>query len=288
MKRWRRRESEFMKRSFWQERWSANRIGFHLPTANVHLQCFGEEHLLSETRRVLVPLSGKSQDILWLHRHSKAEITAVEFVPEAVRAFYQENGLAHRVVACEGGSIYLGERLTTYTTDFFEFPKVWSEEAPRFDAVYDRAALTAMPADRRMDYAEVLLKLMAPGARLLLIVLEYDQSKMEGPPFSVSQERSRRFWGVWLTALSSGHRRLAQQRAFPKTRFDILAREGISPRERSLISPWVLNRFRPCLTQTQWKPFPLRQPSKLGTTPMAICTSEQEDNCFSFPRVRAP
>jgi thiopurine S-methyltransferase len=62
------------------------------------------------------------------------------------------------------------------------------------DAVYDRAALIALPPDMRRRYAAHLRDL-ANGAPQLLITLDYDQGKMAGPPFAVGEEEVRRLYG---------------------------------------------------------------------------------------------
>ena len=56
-----------------------------------------------------------------------------------------------------------------------------------FQAVFDRASLVAIPEELRPDYVQGLTDLMSPGSRLLLICVDYDPSKMSGPPYSVSQ-----------------------------------------------------------------------------------------------------
>jgi thiopurine S-methyltransferase len=54
-------------------------------------------------------------------------------------------------------------------------------------AIYDRAALIALPPDMRPSYARRLGELAAPGTSMLLITMEYDQPAMHGPPFSVAE-----------------------------------------------------------------------------------------------------
>ena len=73
------------------------------------------------------------------------------------------------------------------------------------DAVYDRAALVALPQDMRARYTAHLMSLTAQAPQLL-ISFEYDQLAMEGPPFSVStEEEIRQHYGPRydITALSS-------------------------------------------------------------------------------------
>ena len=51
--------------------------------------------------------------------------------------------------------------------------------------LYDRAAMIAFPPEMRAAYARHLTQILAPGCQGLLITLDYDQSQMKGPPFSV-------------------------------------------------------------------------------------------------------
>lgn len=51
--------------------------------------------------------------------------------------------------------------------------------------LYDRAATIALPAEMRAAYAQHLNRILPRGCRGLLITLDYDQSQMNGPPFSV-------------------------------------------------------------------------------------------------------
>jgi len=70
------------------------------------------------------------------------------------------------------------------------------ERSGRFDAAFDRGGLDVLPPSARKDYAAVLHRLLKPGGRLLLVVLEYNEdalpSTSEGrrgtpPPYSVPE-----------------------------------------------------------------------------------------------------
>ena len=54
------------------------------------------------------------------------------------------------------------------------------------DAIYDRAALVALPEDMRYRYS-AHLQTITQNAPQLLLTFVYDQSVMPGPPFSISQ-----------------------------------------------------------------------------------------------------
>ena len=53
-------------------------------------------------------------------------------------------------------------------------------------ALYDRAALIALPAEMRARYVTHLSQVLPSGCQGLLVTLDYDQDKMDGPPFAVS------------------------------------------------------------------------------------------------------
>ncbi|HKN86855.1 MAG TPA: hypothetical protein VJV04_08355, partial [Nitrospiraceae bacterium] len=61
-------------------------------------------------------------------------------------------------------------------------------------AVYDRAALIALPPERRADYVAHLDRLLPGARRTLLVSLEYPQEQMQGPPFSVAEREVHRLF----------------------------------------------------------------------------------------------
>jgi thiopurine S-methyltransferase len=67
------------------------------------------------------------------------------------------------------------------------------------DAVYDRAALVALPASMRDRYIAHLTSITAKAPQLL-ICYEYDQSAMEGPPFSITGEEVLRYYAATYDA----------------------------------------------------------------------------------------
>ena len=55
------------------------------------------------------------------------------------------------------------------------------------NAIYDRAALVALPEEMRNRYTTHLTEI-TDKAPQLLVSYEYDQNLMAGPPFSISKE----------------------------------------------------------------------------------------------------
>jgi thiopurine S-methyltransferase len=168
-------------RSFWQERWDEGRIGFHLGTPHPSLLRHIGRLDLRPTSRVLVPLAGKAADLDVLGAQA-GHVYANEYIERAAREFFAERGLA----SVEERGRYL--RLTSGTVTFLceDFFALTPEDiGGPVDAAFDRAALVAIAPAQRPAYAAQLTRLLAPGGKVLLVVFAYDQTRIEGPPFSV-------------------------------------------------------------------------------------------------------
>jgi len=169
-----------MRAEYWHERWQDGRIGFHRGEANPLLI----EHrvVFSDCTRVLVPLCGKSADLEWLVVHG-LQVVGVELSELGAQAFFAERGLAPIRREQASFVVYEHGNLAIWVGDFFAAN---SADLGLFDAVYDDAALIALPPETRRSYALHLQTLILPQAKLLLITLQFDASG--GPPFSVSAE----------------------------------------------------------------------------------------------------
>jgi thiopurine S-methyltransferase len=171
-----------MKPGFWHERWEKGEIGFHQHDFNRHMQEFIDHLGVQAGSQILVPLCGKSLDMLWLADHGY-RVTGIEISELAARDFFVENGLDHEIIDCSGVPVYRGQNIDIWCADIFTVEKT---DLPLIDAVYDRAALIALPPDMRLAYADHLTNLINPGIRSLLVTLDYPQQEMRGPPFSVT------------------------------------------------------------------------------------------------------
>jgi thiopurine S-methyltransferase len=182
-----------MHREFWLERWQNNEIGFHSDSFNPHLLHYWPQFALPPGSSVLVPLCGKSRDMLWL-REQKAQVIGVELSPLAITAFCEENQINTDVITEGPFTISRGDRIALYGGDFFE---LGANQLADVQAVYDRAALVALPADLRKNYVAHLRKHLSPGVAILLLTFDYDQQEMAGPPFSVQPQEVEALYGDW-------------------------------------------------------------------------------------------
>ena len=168
----------------WHERWRIGRTGWHEVEGNRNLK----EHWRATGKRVLVPLCGKTPDLLWLEEQGN-DVTGVELSELAVRAFFEENELEFdRSEGALARYSARDRRITLYCGDFFEF------RAAAFDAHYDRGALVALTAELRPRYAQHTTSLLTPDAEQLVITVEYDQSVCDGPPFALGETEIRGYW----------------------------------------------------------------------------------------------
>lgn len=169
----------------WIERWHEGRTGWHEPAGNRNLQT----HWKASGRRILVPLCGKTPDLLWLESQGN-DVVGVEVAELGVLGFFADNGLAfERTEGPLPAYRAIGRRITLYCGDFFEF-----RGGRPFDAHYDRGALVALSEDLRARYATHVSSLLTPDAEQLVITVEYDQSVCDGPPFSIDEKELLGYW----------------------------------------------------------------------------------------------
>ena len=173
-----------MDADFWHARWQENRIGFHLPETHYLLVRYWPVLQARPGERVLVPLCGKSLDMLWLLEQGY-RVTGIEISRIAVEAFFADNRIEPVIEQNGAFTRYSCDELDILCGDFFSLDR---DTTGDIAAVYDRASLIALPRAMRSTYAAHLGSLLDTGTGCLLITLDYDQQQMDGPPFAISDE----------------------------------------------------------------------------------------------------
>lgn len=184
----------------WLARWRDGRIAFHEGQPNTFL----ERHIarLAGCRRVLVPLCGKAEDLAFLAAHGH-EVLGVELAEQAVREFFAAHGLTPSIAPYGPFVAYATGSITLLVGDVFELTPRW---AGPIDALYDRAALIALPPELRPRYVDQIRAVLPAGAPGLVITLEYDHSAMIGPPFAVLESELRSLFGSMTSIELLGER----------------------------------------------------------------------------------
>ena len=168
----------------WLQRWEVNQIGRHEAGGNPYLQ----RHWTWSGRKVLVPLCGKSVDLAWLAARGNT-VVGVELAELAASAFFDEQGLEHERIDADLPEYRTPDgRLRIVVGDIFAFTETG------FDALFDRAALVALPPEVRPRYVEHLEARLCPDFAHLLVTLEYPQEMVKGPPFAVMRDEVLRYY----------------------------------------------------------------------------------------------
>lgn len=170
-----------MEPDFWLKRWQDGATGFHLNRVTPLLEKYWPELPLASDARVLVPLCGKSLDMVWLAAQGHS-VLGVELAPLAVTQFFAEQGLQATQHDSPLGRHYVAGNIEIICGDIFN---VDANTLASCQGVYDRGALVALPPNMRADYIQHVYGQLAADYRGLLLTLEYDQDAMPGPPFSV-------------------------------------------------------------------------------------------------------
>ncbi len=178
---------------FWHERWAAGETPWHMDRVNPLMEAHADRLALAPGKRVLVPLCGRTLDLLWL-RDQGCEAVGVELSAECLEGFLHQHDLtdaAARVPTPAGHCLNL-PGLTLHCADWFDLD---AQTLGPIDAIWDRASLVALPQGMRADYAQQLRALTPNRPPLLCWTLEYDQQQMAGPPFAVWPEELNRLMG---------------------------------------------------------------------------------------------
>lgn len=179
-----------MEISYWQSRWRKQHTGFHMEQGYDGLKSHFYKLHLPANSTVLVPLCGKSEDMIWLAEQNM-NVIGVEVSERAVLQFLNEHNLIYSTKDFAQFTIYSSGKLQLWCGDFFRLP---ARKFSNLNLIYDKAALVALPPEMRVRYVDKILELCSPDTYVLLHHFEYLQDEMNGPPFSVSKKEIHNFF----------------------------------------------------------------------------------------------
>ena len=151
-----------MDSDFWHKKWEDNQIGFHRSSVNPLLVRFLSVLGLVPGARVFLPLCGKTRDIAWL-RDQGFRVAGAELSRLAIEQLFDELGETPEITEHGALTRFSGEGIDIFVGDIFEL------SAPVLgpvDAIYDRAALVALPGVGTWT-AEIYLKFALGRADVL-------------------------------------------------------------------------------------------------------------------------
>jgi thiopurine S-methyltransferase len=170
----------------WKAKWKADDIAFHQHEIHPHLIRFWPQLALATGTTVLVPLCGKSLDLGWLHQQGH-RVIGVELSHIAIAAYFAERGLLPQRQRLGRFQRYWAGTLELWCGDLFDLRR---EDLGEVAAVYDCAALTALPAASRGHYVRQLSSLLGVGGQMLLLTTESADEPAEVVPAATDQASS--------------------------------------------------------------------------------------------------
>jgi thiopurine S-methyltransferase len=134
--------------SFWHQRWKNNDIAFHEGEANPLLVKYFKILSLAKGSRVFLPLCGKTLDIAWLLSNGY-RVAGIELSRIAIDQLFTELEVEPEITGVGEIDHYSARNIDIFAGDFFVLS---SKMLGQVDAIYDRAALVALPQKMRNQY----------------------------------------------------------------------------------------------------------------------------------------
>jgi len=185
-----------MKKEFWLEKWQNKQTGFHKDEVHPLLIKYIDELKLNSGDTVFVPLCGKTLDMLWLNSQGY-KVIGIELSELAIKEFFVDNDITYKKESDGLFDIYTYENITIYKGDFFDLTAKYCQQV---NAVYDRAALIALPGELVMKYVNKMLDVIPDLAMGILITLEFNRSSdSKGPPFNTSNEKVMKLFQKYMS-----------------------------------------------------------------------------------------
>ncbi len=168
--------------NYWKKKWEKNEIKFHENEVNQKLIKFFKNLNLVVGDTILVPLCGKTLDMLWLAQQG-LNVIGIELSRIACQDFFELINVEPQIIKHEKFVVYEFQNIKIICGDLFELNKT---DLPNISAIYDCKALVALPNETRIQYVKHLIACTAP-LYILLIVMEGKQ-EIKGPPYSISDD----------------------------------------------------------------------------------------------------
>jgi thiopurine S-methyltransferase len=129
-----------------------------------------------------------------------------------VAQFFESQGVEPSVEEAADGIHHVAGPIELVQGDVFALA---ADAIASCTAVFDRAAIIALPPEMRARYVREVYCKLPSGCRGLLITLEYPQHEKSGPPFSVTEAEVRGLFDCeWRVTLLERRDILEQQPNF--------------------------------------------------------------------------
>ncbi|MFT8418565.1 MAG: thiopurine S-methyltransferase [Acetobacter sp.] len=213
-----------MEADFWLAKWNRNEIGFHALHPHNGLVAYFSQFGPPQGSRVFLPLCGKSLDIHWFLKNRYC-VVGVELSHLAVEQLFAELGITPVISFLSADvMVFEGQNIKIFVADIFALT---AEMLGPVQSVYDRAALVALPKEMAVRYTRHLMQI-TNFADQFVVCVEYDQTRLSGPPFAVMAQDMERYYAGYYQVRSIDRQPVAK---------------GIKGREPGYEHIWFLHRL---------------------------------------------
>lgn len=184
---------------FWNSKWKENWAPFHLSAVNPRLIEYASCLQLSPTMTVLVPLCGKTLDLIWLAQRCK-KVVGIELSEIAIQSFFEENKLLAEKSIIDNTQCFRSNNIEIWNCDLFKSP---SKTIGKFDLIYDRGCYIALPPHlRKLFYLKMKEYIHSTSEYFLITVLFDPHDPTTGPPFSVTEKEIKERFGALFNSIT--------------------------------------------------------------------------------------
>lgn len=167
---------DFESKETWEKDWTTDNPEFHFKEVNSMLIKQHNEFTAGRNNlRILVPLCGKSLDMVWLADQGHT-VVGVELIRKGIEAFLRDNKLTHREEPItlgpeiQGTIFKVNEKdISLFECSIFDFS--FEVAGRQFDCIWDRGSMTAinmMKEERLTQYRDIMLACLKPDGRYFL------------------------------------------------------------------------------------------------------------------------
>lgn len=189
-----------MENEYWLNKWQTNDTRWHNDTINQILIDHIDKLNLQPGNHILVPLCGKTRDMLWL-ADKGFHVIGIELSPIACSDFFKELNVVPKIANEDRFQKYRHKNIEIICVDIF---KLTEESLPTIHAVYDCRALVALPPVMRKKYVDHLVACLGNQVKILLLTLE-SHCNVEGPPFSIDSAEVDLLYGEYFNIQQLEH-----------------------------------------------------------------------------------
>jgi thiopurine S-methyltransferase len=186
-----------VKKDYWLKKWQLNDIAFHESHINPDLINYLPSLNLNAGDGVLVPLCGKTKDMLWLAEQG-LNVVGVELSNIACNDFFAELNVIPNITEQENFTKYEYNNITLFCGDLFSLS---SHDFPTIQAVYDCKALIALSSDMRKKYLHHLVSCLGTQIKFLLLTIE-TTCIITPPPYLVDSNEVNLLYGFYFNSVA--------------------------------------------------------------------------------------